>query len=72
VRYAQRWSFGHPRVEDFWAIAEEVGGTELAAMYREAYLQPGKPDYRVVKITSSSYTPPRGYIYSEETCADSC
>ena len=65
VRYAQRWSFGHPRVEDFWAIAEEVGGTELAAMYREAYLQPGKPDYRVVKITSSSYTPPRGYIYSE-------
>jgi hypothetical protein len=65
ARYAQRWSFGHPRVEDFWAIAEEVGGSELAAMYREAYLQPGKPDYRAVRITSDSYTPPRGYIYSE-------
>jgi len=68
ARYTKLWSFRHPRVEDFWAVAEEVGGGEVAAMLREAYLNPAIPDYRVTSVSSSAYEPPRGYLRdSDET-----
>jgi hypothetical protein len=63
AEYARRWAFEHPRVEDFWAIAEEIAGQEFAALLREAYVQTEKPDYKVTKVESSEYAPPRGYIH---------
>ena len=60
--YAERWQFKHPRVEDFWAVAEEVGGPDVAAMLREAFRQPGIPDYKVASIRVSKYAPPPGYL----------
>ncbi|MEM7316130.1 MAG: M1 family metallopeptidase, partial [Planctomycetota bacterium] len=61
--YAEKWSFRHPRVEDFWAVAEETAGTEVAAMLREAYLQPDIPDFKVVELTTKRYRPPQGYSF---------
>ena len=63
ARYTELWSFRHPRVEDFWAVAEEVAGPKVAAMLKEAYLHPATPDYRVTSISSSRYEPPRGYVH---------
>jgi hypothetical protein len=60
--YAQRWQFAHPRMEDFWAVAEEVGGPEVAAMLREAYQHPDSPDYKVALLEVEEYSPPPGYL----------
>jgi hypothetical protein len=73
ARYTQLWSFKHPRIEDFWTVAEEVAGSNVAEMLREAYLHPAFPDYRVTSVSSSRYEPPRGYIHEngERTYVDS-
>ena len=72
-RYAQLWSFKHPRVEDFWAVAQEVAGPSVAAMLKEAYLHPAMPDYKVTSVSSSRHEPPRGYVHEgdERTYVDS-
>ncbi len=64
--YTKRWSFRHPRVEDFWAVAEEVGGADMAAMLREAFLRPETPDYLVKSVASDAYEPPRGYVATND------
>jgi len=61
--YAERWSFRHPRVEDFWAVADDVAGPEVAAMLKEAYLHPEIPDYKVVMLEVDQYEVPRGYVH---------
>jgi len=60
--YAQRWQFSHPRVEDFWAVADEVAGPQVAGMLREAYVHPHIPDYKVAKLEVKKYSPPPGYL----------
>ncbi len=60
--YTERWGFKHPRVEDFWAVAEEVGGPEVAAMLKEAYSKPRIPDYKVTLLEAEKYSPPPGYV----------
>ncbi|MDJ0698623.1 MAG: M1 family metallopeptidase [Woeseiaceae bacterium] len=67
--YTKRWSFRHPRVEDFWAVAEEVGGTDMAAMLREAYVHPETPDYRVASVEAEAYEAPRGYVATNDGTA---
>jgi len=64
--YTRLWSFKHPRVEDFWAVAEEVAGPDVAAMLKETYLHPTMPDYRVTSVSSSRYEPPRGYVHEND------
>ena len=59
--YADKWAFRHPRVEDFWAVAEEVAGEDVAAMLRESYLQPDIPDFKVAELTTRKHKAPRGY-----------
>ena len=66
ARYAELWSFKHPRVEDFWAVAEEVAGSKVAALLTEAYLHPPIPDYKVNSVKSTRYEPPRGYVYDKD------
>jgi len=65
AEYGRRWSFGHPRVEDFWAVAGEVAGSEMASMLREAYTRLERPDYRVTKVESKPYKPPQGHLRGE-------
>jgi len=64
--YAAEWAFRHPRVEDFWAVAEEVAGEDVAAMLRESFLQPEIPDFKVVDLTTKKYQPPRGYTVVDD------
>lgn len=64
--YAARWAFRHPRVEDFWAVAEDVAGEDVAAMLRESYLQPDIPDFKVVELKTRKYQPPRGYTVVDD------
>jgi hypothetical protein len=66
ARYARLWSFKHPRVEDFWAVAEEVAGSNVAAMLKEAYLRPAIPDFKVNSVKSIRYEPPRGFVYNKD------
>jgi len=66
ARYTELWSFRHPRVEDFWAVAEEAAGPNVAAMLKEAYLHPATPDYKVTSVSSSRYEPPRGYVHEND------
>lgn len=63
--YADRWSFRHPRVEDFWTVADDVAGPEVAAMLKEAYLHPEAPDYKVVMLDADRYEVPRGYVRTD-------
>ena len=60
--YARQFAFKHPRITDFWAVTEQVAGEEVAAMIKEAYLQPDPPDYKVVLLNVSDYETPRGYL----------
>lgn len=63
--YARQWSFRHPRVEDFWTVAENVAGPEVAAMLKETYMHPETPDYKVVSVEADEYKAPRGYVRTE-------
>jgi hypothetical protein len=60
-RYYQAFRFRHPDLDDFLAIAAEVGGDPLQSLLREAFTQPELPDYRVVSISSKKWRPARGY-----------
>ena len=64
--YARQWSFRHPRVEDFWAVAEDVAGAEVAAMLKEAYMHPEMPDFKVISVKANEYKAPRGYVRAND------
>ena len=64
--YTKRWSFRHPRVEDFWDVAGEVAGADVAAMLREAYLHPATPDFRVTRVAADKFVAPRGYVQAAD------
>ncbi|HNP34276.1 MAG TPA: M1 family metallopeptidase [Woeseiaceae bacterium] len=64
--YASRWAFRHPRMEDFWAVADDVAGADVAALLREAYLRPAIPDYKVVSVAAEKYSAPRGYVRTDD------
>ena len=66
AEYTKRWSFKHPRVEDFWAVAGEVAGADVAGMLREAYLRPETPDYRVTRVEADQFVVPRGYVQAAD------
>lgn len=66
AEYTKRWSFKHPRVEDFWQVAGEVAGADVAAMLREAYLHPETPDFRVTRVEADKFVAPRGYVQASD------
>lgn len=59
--YTRRHAFAHPRIEDFWQVAREVGGDPIADFLREAFVQPQIPDFRVVEIEARPRSEPRGH-----------
>ncbi len=62
AEYVRRHAFRHPRVEDFWDVAREVGGVDLAAFLREAFTTTRMPDYRVAELAATRWTAPRGRV----------
>jgi len=60
--YFDRWSFRHPRFEDFLAVARETGGEAFGDFILEAYTQTRQPDYRVDEMQSERWERPRGRV----------
>lgn len=64
--YYERFVFRHPGPEDFLAVAAEVGGENLGAFLREAFLSPELADYQVRQASSEPWKPPRGRLPEPE------
>ena len=64
--YYARHAFGHPRMEDFLAVAAEVGGAAMGAFLAEAWARPDVPNYRVVAADTKTWTPPSGWFRGQE------
>jgi hypothetical protein len=60
--YFAHYAFRHPDFDDVLAVAEEVGGAELAAHLREVYTRPEVPDYAVVEAVSERWEAPLGRV----------
>ncbi|MCA9667255.1 MAG: M1 family metallopeptidase [Myxococcales bacterium] len=58
--YYARYAFGHPKPEDFLAVAREVGGEALEAFLREAFTRRDVPDFRVDAAKTARWRSPRG------------
>jgi hypothetical protein len=50
--YFKRWSFKHPRPEDFFAVASEVSGRDLTWFFNQVYRTSTAFDYGVDRFTS--------------------
>jgi hypothetical protein len=50
--YFRRWAFGHPRPEDFFAVANEVGRTDLTWFFDAAYRGSNVFDYAIDALES--------------------
>lgn len=60
--YFARYRFGHPKPEDFFAVAEEVSGVDLKWFWRQAYLSTAVYDYAVGKVSAYRDGSARGYV----------
>ncbi len=60
--YYERWAFKHPRFEDFFEVAHEVGGDAFADFIRDAYTQTRQPDYRIASMSNERWSAPRGHV----------
>ena len=60
--YYRRHRFGHPDVVDFLDVAREAGGAPMAEFLSEAFTRERIPDFRVVSVTSRSYSAPLGRV----------
>jgi hypothetical protein len=50
--FHERFRFGHPRSEDFYAVASEVAGTDLSSYFEQVVERDGILDYEVATVTS--------------------
>jgi len=60
--YAERWRFRHPGSDDFRAVAEEVSGRDLGAVFDAFVESPGIFDPAVVDVRTTREPAPRGRI----------
>lgn len=58
--YHERWRFGHPSSEDFFAVANEVAGKDLSWFFNEAMRGTGILDYAVASATTRATREPVG------------
>ncbi len=59
--YYSRWSFRHPKPDDFFAVVNEVSGRDLTWFFDEVYRGAGSFDYAVQSLQSARDTD-RGYV----------
>ena len=60
--YHERWRFAHPTSEDFYAVAAEVSGRDLAEFFEQTVERPGFLDYAVASVRSTRAPGPRGIL----------
>ena len=60
--YHERWRFGHPTSEDFYAVAGEVSGRDLRSFFEQTVERPGVLDYEVATVSSGRTGGPRGRL----------
>jgi hypothetical protein len=60
--YHERWRFGHPTSEDFYAVASEVSGRDLSGFFERTGEQPGYLDYAVASVETTRDLGPRGIL----------
>jgi Peptidase family M1 domain len=58
--YHERWRFRHPSSDDFYAVAAEVSGRDLAWFWNQITEGTGVVDYEVVSIKSQRAAPAEG------------
>ncbi|MBN1271037.1 MAG: M1 family metallopeptidase [Candidatus Aminicenantes bacterium] len=62
--YFERWSFRHPKTQDFIDVAEEISGLDLDWFFDQFLKSPDKLDYAVTEVTSQEVKMPKG-IFDE-------
>ncbi|MFZ2491529.1 MAG: M1 family metallopeptidase [Thermoanaerobaculia bacterium] len=58
--YHERFRFGHPASEDFYAVASEVAGRDLDGFFMQTVERPGMLDYEVALVSSEKVDVARG------------
>lgn len=58
--YHERWRFRHPWSPDFYAVASEVAGRDLASFFQQTVESPGVFDAAVADLSSERVKEPRG------------
>lgn len=59
--YAERWRFGHPSSDDFYAVVEEVTGRDLGDFFQQVVERPGVFDPAVTRVSSERVKKMRGH-----------
>jgi hypothetical protein len=62
--YHERYRFGHPSSEDFYAVVSEVAGRDTNGFFAQTTERPGVLDYEVSLVRSERVAAPRG-IFGE-------
>ena len=60
--YHERWRFRHPSSDDFYAVASEVSGRDLAWFWSHITEGTGVVEYEVASLTSQRAVPAAGLI----------
>jgi hypothetical protein len=60
--YHERFRFGHPSSDDFYAVASEVAGRDLGDFFRQVIESPGVLDDAVTEVESVRVSPDRGVL----------
>ena len=66
AEYFRLWRFRHPGFEDLLAAARAAGEAEVAGFIEEAFTQTRQPDYRVARLRTDGWSPPRGRLVAED------
>ncbi len=70
AEYFRTWKFRHPGFADLLAAARTAGGVQVAAFIEEAFTQTRQPDYRVARMRTDGWSPPRGRLVGEDGSVD--
>jgi hypothetical protein len=60
--YHERWRFGHPSSDDFYAVVNEVAGRDLRPLLRQLIESGALLDYEVRAASSRRQRPGAGYF----------
>jgi hypothetical protein len=60
--YAERWRFRHPGTQDFYAVANEVSGRDVAAQMAQVIDQGRVLDFEIGSVSSVRAMPPSGLL----------
>ena len=60
--YAERWRYKHPATQDFYDVANEISGRDVASQIAQVIDRGQVIDYEVASATSVRATPPAGLL----------